>query len=136
MLEEASRERDTGPFTRHVGIRCEEVGEGWTRYSLEARPDHRNPNGVMHGGVLVTLIDTSMGHAVVTTLQAGEFCATVELKVNYLSAVREGRIEAETHVVHRGKRTAYLETDVRFAGGERVARASATFLILKKRESA
>ena len=48
------------PFHAATGALCP-VREGEVRLRLEARPDHMNPHGTVHGGVLATLLDTAAG---------------------------------------------------------------------------
>ncbi len=70
-----------------------------------------NPLGTVHGGVAATMLDSCMGCAVHTTLAAGVGYTTTDLQVRYIRAMGEGtgRVLAEGHVVHAGRRTATAE---------------------------
>lgn len=122
-------------FNRHVGLRVEESRDGRSRCTLAVQPFHGNGTGVVHGGALFTLADTSMGAALVSTLAPGEFCATIEIKMAYFKAVREGTVLCETQILHRGKSVASLESTLT-VDGVLVCRASGSFAILRRKPPA
>jgi acyl-CoA thioesterase len=109
--------------------------EGVCRAHLEAREEHTNPNGVMHGGVLFSLADTAMGAALFSLLPATEICATIEIKMNFLKPVTEGLLTCEARVLRRGRTTAVLEARLENGGGA-VAVALGTFAIFPRPASA
>lgn len=118
-----------GPLADLLGARPAEMTEGRCRWELTIRPEHMNPYGVVHGGVIYALVDYAMGGAIASRLRAGERCATVEVKINYLAAVADGNIRAEAWVVERTNRIGVLEAKV-YAGTERlIAIATGTFYI-------
>jgi uncharacterized protein (TIGR00369 family) len=51
-------------FGSMIGAVREEGGEGYARMSLVLEDKHTNPNGVVHGGVICTLMDEASGWAV------------------------------------------------------------------------
>lgn len=91
---------------------------------------HFNPQGVAHGGVLYALADTAMGAALYTSLDAGELCATIEIKISYFAPVREGQLRCEAKLVSRGKRVAHLAATLSHEGRD-VAQASGSFAIFR-----
>jgi uncharacterized protein (TIGR00369 family) len=90
-----------------------------------------NPIGVVHGGLVCTLLDTVAGCAVHTTLRAGVGYTSIELKVNYLRAVHasSGPLTAIGRVVKPGRRVAFAEGEVLDAAGRTVATASSSLLV-------
>ncbi|MFN8616695.1 MAG: PaaI family thioesterase [Dehalococcoidia bacterium] len=113
-----------------IGLDIYERGDGFSRSRIEIGPDHMNPHGVVHGGVLYAMADTGMGAALYSKLRDDESCATIEVKMVYMATVREGTVECETRLVNKGRRVAVLESDVKL--GERlVARALGTFAIFE-----
>jgi len=118
-----------GAFADGLGMRCVFMRDGRGRFELRVGPEHLNPNGVAHGGVIYSLIDTAMGGALVSTLEPGQQCATLEIKVNYLAGVTGGDLRAETTVVGRTRRTGVLEGRVYGEGDRLVAVATGTFYI-------
>lgn len=118
-----------GPFADLLGLRRATMEDGRCRFEATVRPAHMNPHGVVHGGVVYTLVDYAMGGAVTSRLQPGERCATLEIKINYLAPVSEGRIAAEAWVVARTARVAVLEARVQADGDRLVALATGSFYI-------
>lgn len=119
------------PFVDRLGARFVEVANGTSLLSLQVGPDHFNGHGVVHGGVLFTLADTGMGAALYTTLAPSEICTTIEVKINYFRPVLEGEVECRSRVVHRGRSTATLESEL-VANGKLVGKATGTFAILRR----
>ncbi len=96
---------------------------------LEVKASHLNAVGVLHGGAVFTLVDSSMACAIMETLKEGETCVSVEIKVNNVAPVRDGTIVARSTIGHRGKTLVHLETDVRTTHGRLVAKGLGTFFI-------
>ncbi len=93
---------------------------------------HLNPHGTVHGGVLYTMADQGMGAAVYSVLDENESCATIEVKMAYIAAAREGELVCETRLVSKGRRVAFLESDVT-NDGRLVAKALGSFAIFPLR---
>lgn len=104
---------------------------GHSRMEMKIDPIWHNPNGVLHGGVIYTMVDYSMGSAVQPDLPEGEYCATIEAKINYLSAVREGTLTVDTEVVKQGRNIAFTESKVTAGKGKLVATGSGTIFIIR-----
>jgi uncharacterized protein (TIGR00369 family) len=118
------------PIAAHFGLDIDEVSEG--RVTFRCTPDESgfNPIGTVHGGVLCTLLDTVCGCAMQSVLPQGKGYTSVEIKVNYLKAVRGGGpLTAEGTVVKAGSRVGFTEGVVRDASGAVVATASSTLLV-------
>lgn len=124
-------------FIPLIGLETAERGDGSARNELAVRQDHLNPHGVVHGAVLYAMADTGMGAALYTRLDEAESCATIEVKMVYLAPVTEGRLVCDTTLVHRSRRVATLESEVRNVredGTERLAgKALGTFAIFERR---
>lgn len=90
-----------------------------------------NPIGAIHGGLLCTLLDSVTGCALHSTLPQGKGYTSVEIKVNYLKAVRlnSGLLTATGTVVKSGSRIGFTEGVVTDASGVTVATASSTLLV-------
>jgi len=116
------------PFGELIGLRFAGWDGGRSECYVDVGPSLLNPNGVLHGAVIYALADTGMGGALMSILEAGHACTTVEIKVSYFRAATEGRLTCTSQVVYRGKRIAFLEASV-FHGDDLIARASGTFAI-------
>ena len=85
-----------------LGFVLKVIEPGRAVFEMEADERHHNPMGTLHGGVYCDLADAAMGYAYAATLGEGETFTTVELKINFLRAVRQGRLTAEARVVKAG----------------------------------
>lgn len=119
------------PVAALVGMHVELVEPGRVVFVLEPAEFHLNPNGVLHGGIAALICDTACGCAVTTELPAGETCATLEIKVNYLRPVGVGceRLACTGTVLHLGRRSALSEAKLLDARGKLVAHATSTLMI-------
>jgi uncharacterized protein (TIGR00369 family) len=124
------------PIAKLVGFRLTGYEQGRTVFELEAGPQHANPMGTLHGGILCDVADAAMGTAVATTLQEGETFTTLELKINFLKPIWNAKLLATGKVVRRGKTICLAECDVTDEKGSLVARASSTCMILRGEHAA
>ncbi len=119
------------PIGDLIGFAVTESGEGRAVVTMKTGPQHFNPMGTLHGGVLCDIADTAMGFAFASTLAAGESFTTIELKINYLRPVREAQLRAEGHVVQRGRTVGYVECEITDENGKLVAKSNSTCLVLR-----
>ena len=136
MLELAQRmlrgEQPPPPVGRLIGFVLKAIEPGRALFELECGARHHNPMGTLHGGVYCDLADAAMGMAYAATLSEGESFTTVELKMNFLRAVREATLTAEARVVRAGSTVGYVECEVKDDRGRLVAKASGTCMRLKR----
>ncbi len=121
------------PLRSFLGMQVESFAEGNGVARLEVSESLLNPNGVVHGGVLFTMVDTAMGKATMTTLGEGQLCASIEIHLRFLRPVAKGRLEATAAVVRRGRRIIHLECRVEHPGDSIVATATGTFSVISSR---
>jgi acyl-CoA thioesterase len=110
-------------FSTLIGLEMEVMEDGYSRGSIEVTEQLQNPFDVLHGGVLYAMADTGMGAALYPGLAGAERCATIEIKISYVQGVTDDTVVCETDVVKRGRRVAYLESDLT-CDGELVAQAT------------
>ncbi len=105
--------------------------EGRVEFGCTLDESVYNPIGVVHGGLVCTLLETVAGCAVHTTLPKGMAYTSIELKVNYLRAVHasSGPLTAIGRVVKPGRRVAFAEGEILDARGRTVATASSSLLV-------
>src|SRR5881397_2210100 len=99
------------PFNTYLGVEVRRLEGGEALAELLLGPHHLNSRGVVHGGVVSSLLDTALGAAVISAIPKEWWCATTSLTVQFLEGAREGLLTATGHVLRRGRRVA-------FAGGE------------------
>jgi acyl-CoA thioesterase len=132
-LETTIREQiNRNPFIRFMGIRVPRLGQGYARFVLPFRPELANSIGLLQGGVIAALADETVAFALYSLVRKGETINTVEMKINFLGAVKEGEVEAEAHIAKRGRTISLGEFTVR--QGERlVAKGLCTYIHLAAR---
>jgi uncharacterized protein (TIGR00369 family) len=121
------------PAAALLGLELERVEPGRVVFSVLADEAHENPMGSMHGGIVAALVDTAMGCALSSRLDADSAFTTLELKTNYVRAITQstGRVFAEGTVVYSGGRVATTEARVHDAHGTLYAHATSTCMILR-----
>ena len=118
------------PIADLIGFNIEEIGGGHAVGTLQSGPQHTNPMGTLHGGVLCDLSDAAMGMAFASTLAPDESFTTVALSINFFRPVWQTLLRADAHVINRGKNVGYVECDVTDQRGKQVAKATSTCFIL------
>jgi uncharacterized protein (TIGR00369 family) len=119
------------PIAKLIGFTMSAIEPGKATIELEVGPQHANPMGTLHGGVLCDIADAAMGMAYAANLAEGESFTTLELKINFMKPVWKGKLRALGHVVKQGRTVGLVECDVLDEGGSLVARASSTCLTLR-----
>jgi acyl-CoA thioesterase len=114
-----------------LGIEVESLSPGQSVYALDPSPATINALFTVHGGVLATLMDTAMGSAVFTLLDDDAFYTTLELKANFIRAVRAdgSRLTCVGETIHLGRRTATAQARITDDGGRLIAHGSCTCMI-------
>src|ERR1700738_2707725 len=87
------------PIARLLGFAMKLIEPGHAVFEMEADERHHNPMGTLHGGIYCDLADAALGFACAVTLAEGETFTTIELKINFLGAVRKASLTAEARVV-------------------------------------
>lgn len=122
------------PIAHLVGMTLASVEPG--RAEFHCAPDESvyNPLGLVHGGLVCTLLDSALGCAVHTTLPQGTGYTSIELKVSYLRPVHadSGPLKAIGLVTKPGRRVAFAEGTVEDRHGKVVASASSSLLIFSQ----
>lgn len=126
-------EVDVFPVAKLVGMTMTAIEPGRAVFTMRADSRHHNPLGTVHGGIYCDLADAAMGWAFATTVPEGETFTTIELKVNFLRAVREGTLTAEATVVKAGATLGYVECEVKDEEGRLAAKAASTCLKLNRK---
>ncbi|HEU5419431.1 MAG TPA: PaaI family thioesterase [Streptosporangiaceae bacterium] len=133
MPEETPTEliRRLMPLCATLGIRAGDCTPGQVQLSLDWAPGLCTSNGILHGGIVMTLADSAAGLCAYLNLPAtAQGTATIEGKTNFIAAVRSGTATAVSRPVHVGSRTIVIETDVRTDDGRLAARTIQTQAVL------
>lgn len=124
-------------FSDHIGV--EDIGFVGEQYKvgLQLRKDHLNGNGLLHGGVVSTLLDACMARVFFLGLPKEEmdqlkYGVTVEMKISFLRTASEGYVYALGTCLKRGKTICNTEGELFDNKGNLLAKASGTMMIVRK----
>lgn len=118
------------PVARLVGFRLEAIERGKAKIVLEAGPQHANPMGTLHGGILCDIADAAMGMAYASLIEPSDSFTTIELKVNYLRPVWNGTLVAQGRIVRKGRTMGLLDCRITDERKRLVAYATSTCMTL------
>jgi uncharacterized protein (TIGR00369 family) len=123
--------RDLMPFTNTIGADFSRYTKEEVRARLEWSPEVCTAGGLLHGGAVMALADSTGAACAFMNLPEGSAgTTTVESKTNFLRGVREGFVEAVSRPLHVGRTVIVVETDVRDPQDRLVARVLQTQLVL------
>lgn len=120
------------PIASTLGFRLVEAELGHAVFECEPAEYHYNPIGTVHAGLAMTLMDSAMGLAYVTTVEAPTQWTTLEMKSNFTRAmtIDSGTVRCIGSVIHSGRRV--VTTEARIVDAERrlLAHGTSTILVL------
>ena len=109
MSDELSQPSKINGISKSLGIEMKSFRDGVAVFEVTVTEKHLNKGGVAFGGLHASLLDSSMGAALVSTLKVDEWCATGNLTINYLEASFLGdNLISTGRIVRRGKTLAHL----------------------------
>jgi uncharacterized protein (TIGR00369 family) len=120
------------PLRAFLGMNLtgDDVGIGVA--TVEAGPEHMNPNGVVHGAVLFALVDTAMGKATMSVIDEPDtYCASIEVSMRFIRPALAGPLTATASVIKRGRNVVHLESRVIGGDDQLVASSAGSFAILR-----
>jgi uncharacterized protein (TIGR00369 family) len=135
LIDRITSGTPSAPVGRLIGFRPTSIEPGKAVFELEAGPQHANPMGTLHGGIICDVADAAMGVAYASLLDDGETFTTLELKINFLRPFWTGTLIATGRVVKSGRTIGLAECDVNDTEGRLVARAMCTCMTLRGESS-
>jgi len=106
---------DTVWFPKYLGLEVEEIRTDYARMRLGFRPEYRQPAGVMHGGVIASMVDTVVVPAVGSGYDETRALFTIDLQLRFLAPIVDEDIVGEGWVVQRGRQIVFCDAEVRGA---------------------
>ncbi len=115
-----------------LGFRLAEAERGHALFECEPAEYHYNPIGIVHAGLAMTLMDSAMGLAFVTTLDEPAAWTTLEFKANFTRALtlESGVVRCTGSIIHPGRRVATTEARIEDSQGRLCAHGTSTILTL------
>jgi uncharacterized protein (TIGR00369 family) len=129
--ELTAQARASMPLAETLGLEVIAASPDEVHMRLAFRDDLCTAGGILHGGALMALADSAGGFCAFLNLPDGATgTATIESKTNFFRAVRDGHVDATSRLLHSGRTTIVVETDLHDAAGKHVARVTQTQAVL------
>jgi uncharacterized protein (TIGR00369 family) len=124
------------PFFKLMGIELVEIEPGRAIMQMSYRDDLCQPAGIMHGGAIASLVDTSIAHSILLTpryLEAkahGALIVSVDLRIKYLRPVSAGRVICEARAPRVGRQITHTSAVVTDPSGRELAQGDSIYMIV------
>lgn len=119
------------PYFSLLSMQIRSLEWGRSRIQIEVQEKHLQPYGNVHGGVCASLVDAAAFWAVYTEIDAGVGLTTVEVKLNYLASVSQGRLIATGSSIRVGRTICLGEASIENEKGVVVAHGTSTLMLLQ-----
>ena len=117
------------PYVGLLGLQFVSAERGAATFALEMREELTRMGGILHGGALVSLMDTAAAFAVHTLIGHESRTVTIDLTVHFLSPASAGRVESRATVLRQGRRVVILNVEAKDASGALIATATMTYYV-------
>lgn len=121
---------NASPFPEHMSMRLSSIELDKAVIELRTASRHLQAYGIVHGGVLATLIDTATFWSVYLRIPEDAGLVNIDLKLNYLKPVENGLLTATGRAIRSGNKICYSESDVWNADHDLVAHGTSTLMII------
>jgi uncharacterized protein (TIGR00369 family) len=115
-------EWDTVWYPKFLGVRVEEIRQDYARMGLSYRPEFRQPAGVVHGGVIASMVDTVVVPAVGSGYDEPRQLFTIDIQLRFLAPI----------IDQRGRSVVFCDAEVRAASGTLAATATLVYKVSSK----
>ena len=127
---ERLRARKTVNHSWYLDLKLLDLEPGYARLELPFHREITHSGGVVQGGIITTLADSSIAHAAIAALEPAAFLTTtIELKINFIRPAVGGVFRCEARLIHLGRRTAVGEAEITNERGKLVAKCLSSLLI-------
>ena len=121
---------NTSPYPRHLRMELVSISVDQSVVKLKTEQCHLQPFGIVHGGVLATLIDTATFWSVFLRLPEDAGLVNIDLKLNHLKSVSTGAMTAQGRCIRAGRSINYAEASVKDKEGNLIAHGTSTLMVL------
>ena len=120
-----------GPYIRLLSMTIREMGVGYALVELDMDNKHMNPFGGVHGGVYASAIDTAAYWAAYCELEEGAGLISIDLKIDYLSPIKDGVIITKGKSIKIGKSMCLAEATALDKGGKWLAHGTSKMMVTR-----
>ena len=123
---------DTVWFPSFLGVEVEELRTDYARMRLRYRPEFRQPAGVVHGGVIASMVDTVVVPAIGSGYDEPRQLFTIDFQLRFLAPIVDDDIVAEGWVTQRGRSIVFCDAEVCSGAGTVAATGTLTYKVPSK----
>ena len=120
------------PLCKTLGMRVVSAAPELVVLELDWAPALCTTGGLLHGGAVMALADSTGAACAFLNLPEGAGTSTIESKTNFLGAIKDGTVTASARPLHVGGTTIVVETEIRRADGKLVGKVTQTQAVLKR----
>ena len=129
-VEVISKVVNQSPYFALLSMKIKNLEWGTAVLEVDLEEKHLQPFGYVHGGVMASVMDAAAFWAVFPQVKDGMGLTTVEIKVNFLAPVREGRLVVKGRCIKKGKTLALGDATIYDGNGNLIAHGTATMMIV------
>jgi uncharacterized protein (TIGR00369 family) len=129
-INELKNVLNTSPYPTHMSMQLAAIDFDRAVIEMILGKNHLQPFGIVHGGVLATLIDTATFWAAFLKIPEDAGLVNIDLKLNYLRPVQHGKLRAEGLCIKAGRSISYAEAKILNEKREMLAHGTSTLMIL------
>lgn len=121
------------PYPTHMRMTLEHVETDLAEVVIQLDECHLQPYGIVHGGVVATIIDTATFWAAFLRLPETDGLVNVDLKLNYLKSIVDGKLIARGTCLRPGRSISYSEASVYDESENLIAHGTSTLMVLPEK---
>jgi len=121
---------NTSPYPQHLRMQLVSISVDQAVVKLKTEQCHLQPFGIVHGGVLATLVDTATFWSVFLRLPEDAGLVNIDLKLHYLKSISTGLMTAQGRCIRAGRTINYAEASVKDKEGNLIAHGTSTLMVL------
>jgi uncharacterized protein (TIGR00369 family) len=131
-LEQVRKVANNSPYYRLLGMEITEIKKRESRIQMPFKQELTHPYGIVHGGAIASLADSAVAMALISLVEPKDRITTIEFKINFFAPISKGELKAHAKIIHKGSRTAVGDVEVVNEEGKFVAKAIATYSIMRR----
>ena len=118
------------PYPSHMRMTLDQIEIDRAEIVIRLAKCHLQPYGIVHGGVVATIIDTATFWAAFLRLPEEDGLVNVDLKLNYLKSIVNGKLVARGNCIRHGRSICYSEAGVYDENESLIAHGTSTLMVL------
>jgi len=121
------------PYPTHMRMTLDRIDIDRAEVVIQLAECHLQPYGIVHGGVVATIIDTATFWAAFLRLPEADGLVNVDLKLNYLNSIVSGKLIARGTCLRPGRSISYSEASVYDESENLIAHGTSTLMVLPEK---